>query len=50
MQTFNYPLLSGALISSVAGLLHNRIMTPNIQECLSLRAIKCVRDRGSSSY
>ena len=35
----NYPqysLLSGALISSVTGLLHNRIMTPNIQEYLSL--------------
>ena len=35
----NYPQyarLSGALISSVTGLLHNRIMTPNIQEYLSL--------------
>ena len=31
-----YPLLSEALISSVTGLLHNRIMTPNIQEYLSL--------------
>ena len=31
-----YPLLSGALISSVTGLLHNRIMTPNIKEYLSL--------------
>ena len=37
--SLNYPkytLLSGALISSVTGLLHNRIMTPNIQEYLSL--------------
>ena len=33
-----YPLLSGALTSSVTGLLHNRIMTPNIQEYLSLKA------------
>ena len=32
----HYPLLSGALVSSVTGLLHNRIMTPNIQEYLSL--------------
>ena len=32
-----YPLLPRALISSVTGLLHNRIMTPNIQEYLSLR-------------
>ena len=32
-----YLLLSGALISSVPGVLHNRIMTPNIQEYLSLR-------------
>ena len=32
-----YPLLPGALISSVTGLLHNRIMTPNIQEYLSLK-------------
>ena len=31
-----YTLLSGALISSVTGLLHNRIMTSNIQEYLSL--------------
>ena len=31
-----YPLSSGALISSVIGLLHNRIITPNIQEYLSL--------------
>ena len=31
-----YSLLSGALISSVTRLLHNRIMTPNIQEYLSL--------------
>ena len=31
-----YPLLSGAVISSVTGWLHNRIMTPNIQEYLSL--------------
>ena len=31
-----YPLLSGALISSVTGLLHNGIMTPNRQEYLSL--------------
>ena len=31
-----YPLLPGALISSVTGLLHNRIMAPNIQEYLSL--------------
>ena len=28
------PLLTGALISSVTGLLHNRIMPPNIQEYL----------------
>ena len=29
------PILSGVLISSVTGLLHDRIMTPNIQEyCL----------------
>ena len=34
-----HPLLSGALISSVTGLLHNRIMTPNIQEYLSLNSI-----------
>ena len=33
---FSISLLSGALISSVTGLLHNRIMTPNIQEYLSL--------------
>ena len=32
-----YPSSSRALISSVTGLLHNRIMTPNIQEYLSLR-------------
>ena len=25
-----YPLLSGAMISIVTGLLHNRIMTPDI--------------------
>ena len=31
-----YPQLSGALISGVTGLLHNRIMTPNKQEYLSL--------------
>ena len=35
-----YPRLSGALISGVTGLLHNRIigwiLTPNIQEYLSL--------------
>ena len=31
-----YPHLSGALISGVTGLLHNRIMTPNTQEYLSL--------------
>ena len=35
-----YPRLSGALISGVTGLLHNRIigriMTPTIQEYLSL--------------
>ena len=31
-----YPHLSGALISRVTGLLHNRIMTPYIQEYLSL--------------
>ena len=31
-----YPLLSGALISSVTGLLHNRIMTSNTLEYLSL--------------
>ena len=31
-----YPLLSGALINSVTGLLHNRIMTSNKQEYLSL--------------
>ena len=31
-----YPHLSGALISGVTGLLHNWIMTPNIQEYLSL--------------
>ena len=30
--------LSGAPISSVTGLLHNRIMAPNIQEYLSLSA------------
>ena len=30
------PLLSGALIGSVSELLHNRIMTSNIQEYLSL--------------
>ena len=37
-SSLNYPqysLLSGALISSVTELLHNRIMTPNIQEYLS---------------
>ena len=33
-----YPHLSGALFSGVTGLLHNRIMTPNIQEYLSLKA------------
>ena len=36
--SLNYPkysLLSGALISIVTGLLHNRIMTPNRQEYLS---------------
>ena len=32
-----YPHLSGALISGVTGLLHNRIMTPNMQEYLSLK-------------
>ena len=32
-----YPLLSGALISSVTGLLHNRIIILNIQEYLSLK-------------
>ena len=32
-----YPHLSGALISGVSGLLHNRIMTPNKQEHLSLK-------------
>ena len=31
-----YPFLSGGLISSVTGLLHDRIMTSNIQEYLSL--------------
>ena len=35
-----YPLLSGALISGVTGLLHNRIMTPNIQEYLSLNKVQ----------
>ena len=38
--SLNYPqysLLSGALISSVTGLLHNRIMTPNVQEYMSLK-------------
>ena len=34
-----YPLLSEALISSVTGLLHNR-MTSNIQEYLSLNNLK----------
>ena len=38
--SLNYPqyslLSGGALISSVTGLLHHRIMTPNIQEYLSL--------------
>ena len=34
-----YPLLSGALISSVTGLLHNRIMTSNILEYLSLNQL-----------
>ena len=38
-----YPLLPGALISSVTGLLHNRIVTPNIQEYLSLRIDKHFR-------
>ena len=40
----NYPqyaLLSGALISSVTGLLHNRFMTSNIHEYLSFNNIKC---------
>ena len=32
-----YPLSFGALISSATGLLHNRIMTPNIQGYLSLK-------------
>ena len=36
LNYLQYPHLSGALISSVTGLLHNRIMTPNIQEHLSL--------------
>ena len=31
------PLLSGAMISSVTGLLHNRIMTSNIQEYFPLK-------------
>ena len=34
-----YPHLSGALISGVTGLLHNRIVTPNIQEYLSLNNV-----------
>ena len=37
LNYLQYPLLSGALISSVTGLLHYRIMTPNIQEYLPLR-------------
>ena len=43
--SLNYPqysLLSGALISSATGLLHNRIMTPSIQEYLSLNEIICI--------
>ena len=36
MKYPQYPLLSGALISSVTGLLHTRIMTPNIKEFWSL--------------
>ena len=43
--SLNYPqysLLSGALISIVTGLLHNRIMTSNIQEYLSLRKVYCM--------
>ena len=36
-----YPLLSTALISSVTGLLHNRIITCNIQEYLSLTIELC---------
>ena len=31
------PPLTGALISSATGLLNNRLMTPNIQEYLSLK-------------
>ena len=34
-----YPFLSGALISSVTGFMHSRIMTPYIQEYLSLNPI-----------
>ena len=37
LNYLQYPLLSGALISSVTGLLYNRIMAPNIQEYLSLK-------------
>ena len=41
-SSLNYPqysLLSGALIRNVTGLLHNIIMTPNIQEYLSLKTV-----------
>ena len=38
-----YPLLPGALISSVTGLLHYKIMAPNIQEYLSLRTLSLTR-------
>ena len=34
-----YPFLSEALISSLTGWLHNRIMTPNVQEYLSLKGV-----------
>ena len=35
-ELYSNPPLSRALISSITGLLHNMIMTPNIQEYLSL--------------
>ena len=44
-----YPLLSGALISSVTGVFHNRIMAPNIQEYLSLSDSNIIKHILSSS-
>ena len=50
--SLNYPqysLLSGALISSVTRLLHNRIMTPNIQAYLSLSFINFLKSEKSTT-